>query len=193
MKFSLRLIFLFVAITAISLQVSAQRKKYTQSFDEGMFVADLHTSMGLYRSKQFLTSRLPVFAGLEYGVRSDVGIGAFFGWNQRQFKDPGAPAYDVNYYYVGGKASLHLTRWLNKKFMVKFNPHAVDTYINIWAARQIASQVTFSSTGIDNQGSVNLLGGLLGVKMYTNYNVGFMVEAGVGPYALLNLGICGKF
>jgi hypothetical protein len=193
MKFSLRLTFLFVAITAISLQVSAQRKKYTLSFDEGMFVADLHTSMGLYRSKQFLTSRLPVFAGLEYGVRSDVGIGAFFGWNQRQFKDPGAPAYDVNYYYVGGKASLHLTRWLNKKFMVKFNPHAVDTYINIWAARQIASQVTFSSTGIDNQGSVNLLGGLLGVKMYTNYNVGFMVEAGVGPYGLLNLGICGKF
>lgn len=193
MKAGLRIFILLISLALFANDASAQRKKFTQSFDEGMLVADLHTSLGLYRSKQFLTSRIPVFAGLEYGVRSDVGIGAFFGWNQRQFKDPGAPAYDVNYYYVGGKASLHLTRWLNKKFMVKFNPHAVDTYINIWAARQIASQVNFSSSGIDNQGSANLLGGLAGVKMYTNYNVGFMVEAGIGAYGIVNVGICGKF
>ncbi len=193
MKLRLRLLFLFFALASVSTHVSAQRKKYTQSFDEGMFVADLHTSVGLYRSKQFLTSRLPVFAGLEYGIRNDVGLGAFFGWNQRQFKDPGAPAYDVNYYYFGGKVSFHLTRWLNKNFMLKFNPNAIDTYVNAWAGRQIASQVNFSSTGIDNQGSVTLIGGLLGVKMYTNYNVGFMLEAGVGPYGLLNIGICGKF
>lgn len=193
MKTGLRFFMLFLVVFISTIETNAQRKKYTQSFDEGMFVVDLHTSMGIYRSKQFLTSRLPVFGGLEYGVRSDVGIGAFFGWNQRQFKDPGAPAYDVNYYYFGGKVSFHLTRWLNKSFMLKFNPNAIDTYINAWAGRQIASQVTFSSTGIDNQGSVTLLGGLLGVKMYTNYKVGFMVEAGVGPYGLLNLGICGKF
>ena len=193
MKAGLRIFILLISLALFANDAVAQRKKFTQSFDEGMLVADLHTSMGLYRSKQFLTSRLPVFAGLEYGVRSDVGLGAFFGWNQRQFKDPGAPAYDVNYYYFGAKVSFHLTRWLNKSFMLKFNPHAVDTYINAWAGRQIASQVTFSSSGIDNQGSVNLIGGLLGVKMYTNYNVGFMVEAGVGPYGIINVGICGKF
>lgn len=193
MKAGFRIFILLISLAFFANDAAAQRKKFTQSFDEGMLVADLHTSLGLYRSKQFLTSRIPVFAGLEYGVRSNVGIGAFFGWNQRQFKDPGAPAYDVNYYYIGGKASLHLTRWLNKKFMVKFNPHAVDTYLNIWAARQIASQVNFSSSGIDNQGSANLLGGLAGVKLYTNYNVGFLFEAGIGAYGIINVGICGKF
>jgi len=193
MKTGLRFFILFFVLLISNIETNAQRKKYTQSFDQGMLVADMHTSLGLYRSKQFLTSRIPVFAGLEYGVKSNVGIGAFFGWNQRQFKDPGAPAYDVNYYFIGGKASLHLTRWLNKKFMLKFNPNAIDTYLSVWAARQIASQVTFSSSGIDNQGSANLLGGLAGVKMYTNYNVGFMVEAGIGAYGIINVGICGKF
>lgn len=192
MKISIRIVLLLLACSLFT-QVNAQRRKYTEAFDKGMFVADIHTSAGLYKSKSFLTSRVPVFAGVEYGVRSDVGIGVFGGWNQREFKDAGAASYDINYYYYGLKLTMHLTRWINKSTMFRLNEHNIDTYISALGARQVASQVTISSAGIENTGSVTVLGGVVGVKMYTRFNIGLMLEAGAGAYGLVNVGICGKF
>ncbi len=174
-------------------KAQAQRKKFTQAFDKGMFTVDAHTSLGLYRSRQFLSSRMPVFVGADYGVRSDVGIGVLLGWNQRMFKDPGAPPYNVNYYYYGLRLGLHLTRFINQNTPFRLNPNHIDTYINVFAARQVASQVTFSAGGLDNTGSVTLVGGVLGARFYTMNYVGILLEVGAGPYGIVNAGICAKF
>lgn len=182
------LLFFFCADAA-----QAQRKKFTQAFDKGMFTVDAHTSLGLYRSRQFLSSRMPVFVGADYGVRSDVGVGVLVGWNQRMFKDPGAPPYNVNYYYYGIRLGMHLTRFINQNTPFRLNPNHVDTYISVFAARQVASQVTFSAGGIENSGSVNLIGGVVGARLYTMNYVGALIELGAGPYGLVNAGICAKF
>lgn len=189
---ALRLLVLLVVLL-LPFAAQAQRKKYTQAFDKGMFNVDAHTSLGLYKSKQFLSSRMPVFVGADYGVRSDVGLGVLLGWNQRTYKDPGFAPYNVNYYYYGLRLKMHLTRWINKSTMFRLNPNAVDSYISVFAARQVASQVTFSASGIENTGSVTLIGGVVGVRLYTMYNVGVLLEAGAGAYGLINAGICAKF
>lgn len=171
----------------------AQRKKFTQAFDKGMFTVDAHTSLGLYRSRQFLSSRMPVFVGADYGVRSDVGIGVLLGWNQRMFKDPGSAPYNVNYYYYGLRLGMHLTKFINQNTPFRLNPNHVDTYVSVFAARQVASQVTFSAGGLENTGSVTLVGGLIGARLYTMNYVGLLIELGAGPYGIVNAGICAKF
>jgi len=37
------------------------------------------------------------------------------------------------------------------------------------------------------------MGAIAGLKIYSKYNLGLMLEAGFGPYGLLNAGICYKF
>ena len=184
---------LVVLLLSSAAEGIAQRKKFSQAFDKGMFTVDAHTSLGLYRSRQFLSSRMPVFVGADYGVRSDVGIGVLLGWNQRMFKDPGAPPYNVNYYYYGLRLGMHLTKFINQNTPFRLNPNHVDTYVSVFAARQVASQVTFSAGGLENTGSVTLVGGLIGARLYTMNYVGLLIELGAGPYGIVNAGICAKF
>jgi len=33
---------------------------------------------------------------------------------------------------------------------------------------------------------------MIGARIYTMYNVGFMVEIGPGQYGLINVGLCGR-
>ena len=44
-----------------------------------------------------------------------------------------------------------------------------------------------------DSGATNIFGGYVGAKIYTNYQVGFLVELGAGPYGIMNVGVCYKF
>lgn len=167
--------------------------KHSEAFEKGITVIDLNTSFGTYRDKAFVTQRMPIFLGAEYGINNDISAGLFGGWNQRTYKTINSFAYDVNYLYYGGRFSLHLTSFLRKKTILKFNPHKVDVYGTIYVGRQVARQQTFSGAGYLDSGATNIFGGYVGAKVYTNYQVGFLVELGAGPYGIMNLGVCYKF
>ena len=182
---------LILGVFILAGNVSAQRK-HSEAFEKGIVLIDLHSSIGLYKNRNFVTQRMPLFAGVDFGVNNDFSVGAFAGWNQRTFKDAKFPAYDVNYYYYGGRFSAHLTEFLARKTILKFNPRTVDIYATLWAGRQVAKQVTFSGSGFLDSGAVTIYGAFAGVRMYSMYRIGVLVEFGLGPYGLINVGICSK-
>jgi hypothetical protein len=185
----LSLIFLFL----IAFDAYSQRKRYTQAFDQGMVVLDLHSSFIRLKSSDAFSQKQPIFFNAELGVRSDVGIGVLGGWSQRQTKDSGKPAATINNYYYGLKLNMHLTRWIKNQMKLHLSDHKQDIYVSVWAGRNTEEVVDPTSTNIDFGGTTTIFGALAGIKIYSKYNVGFMLEAGFGAYGLLNAGICYKF
>jgi hypothetical protein len=185
----LSLIFLFL----LAFDAYSQRKRYTQAFDQGMVVLDLHSSFIRLKSSDAFSQKQPIFFNAELGVRSDVGIGILGGWSQRQTKDSGKPAATINNYYYGLKLNMHLTRWIKNQMKLHLSDHKQDIYVSVWAGRNTEEVVDPTSTSIDFGGTTTIFGALAGIKIYSKYNVGFMLEAGFGAYGLLNAGICYKF
>lgn len=185
----LSLIFLFL----LAFDAYSQRKRYTQAFDQGIVVLDLHTSFIRLKSSDAFSQKQPIFFNAELGVRSDVGIGVLGGWSQRQTKDSGKPAATINNYYYGLKLNMHLTRWIKNQMKLHLSDHKQDIYASVWAGRNTEEVVDPTSTSIDFGGTTTIFGALAGIKIYSKYNVGFMLEAGLGAYGLLNAGICYKF
>jgi hypothetical protein len=183
---------ILVTICILCAQLAQAQRKHSEAFEKGIVLIDLQTSLGLYKDRNFVTQRMPVFAGVNFGVDNSFSVGAFAGWNQRTYKDAKYPAYDVNYYYYGGRFTAHLTEFLSQRSILKFNPRTVDIYATLWAGRQNAKQVTFTGPSFLDSGSATIYGFYGGVRIYTMYRVGVLVEFGAGPYGLLNLGICTK-
>lgn len=188
MKFK-GLLICFLSIVHLN---SFAQKRHSEAYEKGIVLLDLHSSLGLYKDRSFVTQRIPVFIGGDYGADKNFSIGAFGGWSQRTFKDAGFPSYDVNYYYYGGRVSAHLTEFLAQKTILKFNPRTVDIYGTLWFGRQVARQITFSGSSFIDPGGVTIFGTYAGVRMYTMYRVGVLVEFGAGPFGIFNVGICAK-
>lgn len=175
--------------------LQAQRKFYTQAFDKGMVILDVHTSFLRIKSRQTdaFTESQPVFFNAELGVRTDVGIGVLGGWSQRQVKVAGSTSVAINNYYYGLKLNMHLTRWINEKTKLRIDDRKYDMYLSVWAGRNTEEEID-PTLGLGNfGGTTTIYGGLAGLKIYSKYNIGFMAEVGLGAYGLLNAGICYKF
>lgn len=168
----------------------SQLKTHDSAFEKGIILFDLHSSIGLYKDRNFLTTRMPLFIGADYGLSEKLSLGVFVGWNQRTFKKPFSPQFDVNFYYYCARFSVHTTEWLGEHTILKFNPQRIDTYVNVWAGQQHSSVINFNS----NSPTANktILGVLIGARIYTMRNVGVLVEIGPGAYGLINIGLCGK-
>jgi len=184
-------VFLFLFSLSFGAGNLFAQRAFQNGFQKGIVLVDLHSSLGIYRKadKNFLSTRLPIFIGADYGLTNLISGGVFAGWNQRNYKPAGQPIYDVNYYYYGLRFSFHLTEWLGKKTPLKFDPSRVDVYTSLWAGRQNAQMPVFSGSGFVSAGTVNLVGALIGTRIYTLYRVAVLVEAGLGPYGVLNIGI----
>ncbi len=192
MNYFLRAVALSILGIFSSTLLQAQHK-HSEAFEEGIILADFHSSIGMYKNRNFVTQRMPLFLGVDYGVSSVFSAGIFGGWNQRTFKDPKFPAYDVNYYFYGGRFSAHMTEYLRENTVLKFNPRTVDIYATLWGGRQLAKQISFTGGGYLDSGTTSIIGGFVGVRMYSMYRIGVLVEIGAGPYGIINVGICGKF
>jgi hypothetical protein len=189
----LSIAFLFLFAFIANSQRNSQRKRYTQAFDQGMVVLDLHTSFVRLKSSDAFSQKQPIFFNAELGVRSDVGIGVLGGWSQRQTKESGKPAATINNYYYGLKLNMHLTRWIKNQMKLHLSDHKQDIYVSVWAGRNTEEEVNPLQGGGNFGGTTTIYGALAGVKIYSKYNVGLMLEAGFGAYGLLNAGVCYKF
>lgn len=187
-----KILLVTILLITASVELFSQRR-VDLAYEKGLFLVDLHTSMGLYNSRDFVTQRIPAFIGFDYGSDRVFSIGAFGGWSQRTLKDPGFPAYDVNYYYYGGRLAAHLTGFLNKKTFIHLEETRTDVYVSAWLGRNLARQVTFSGNSFIDPGGVTIYGIVLGARVYPMYRVGFMVEVGAGPFGVFNVGICARF
>jgi len=187
-----RILLISICFFSVLMNPAQAQRRTTDAFGKGLIQADLSTSIGLYRNRNFLSTRIPVFAGVDYAVSNDVSLGVFGGWNQRTFKDANYPPYDRNYYYYGLRVGVHLTDWLNDNTMIKFDPSNVDIYVKGYAGRQVAKTLSITPGGLLGAGTVNIFGGYMGARIYTMHPVGIMVEFGAGPYGIFNLGICVK-
>lgn len=185
-------LFFVLIMVSFSINSSAQRR-VDLAYEKGLFLVDFHTSLGLYKSRDFVTQRIPVFIGADYGTDRVFSVGAFGGWSQRTLKDVGSPAYDVNYYYYGGRLSAHLTDFINKKTFFRIENTRTDVYVTAWLGRNLARQVTFSGNTFLESGGATIYGAYLGARIYTMYRLGFLIEAGAGPFGVFNAGICARF
>lgn len=175
--------------------LDAQRKFYTQAFDKGMVILDVHTSFLRIKSRETdaFTESKPVFLNAELGVRTDVGIGLLGGWSQRQVKVAGSTSVAINNYYYGLKLNMHLTRWIKDKTKLRIDDQKYDMYLSVWAGRNTEEEIDTQLGGGNFGATTTILGGLAGIKIYSKYNIGFMAEAGFGAYGLFNAGLCYKF
>ena len=184
-------LFLFAGVFVFSTKSDAQRFHPT-SYEKGIFLVNLNTSIGLYKNKDFVTSRIPVFIGGDYGLTNRLSLGIYGGWSQRTRKPINYPSYDINYFYYGAQFSIHLTEWLGDNTFLKFSPRTVDIYATLYGGRESSKTVGFSGVGIYGIGNITRIGGYLGVRMYSMYRIGILLEIGPTQYGLINLGICAK-
>jgi hypothetical protein len=191
----MRLFFVLALCFTLAFHAIAQRKSFTQSFDKGIVVLDAYTSLARLksRSSDALSYKMPVFLSAELGVRSDVGLGVLGGWSQRQVKNAGQTLTTLNNYYYGLKLNIHLIRWINDQAKLRISEHKTDVYVGLWVARNTEEQIELTNPGPVFSGTTTIMGAIAGLKIYSKYNLGGLLEIGFGPYGLLNAGICYKF
>ncbi len=44
------------------------QKRHSEAYETGIILLDLHSSLGLYKDRSFVTQRIPVFIGGDYGA-----------------------------------------------------------------------------------------------------------------------------
>jgi hypothetical protein len=186
----IKLILFFILIGSNLNSIYGQRR-LTYAFEKNIFLADFSTSLGLYKERDFVSQRIPLFIGTDIGVSDQLAFGLYAGWSQRTRKPANYAPYDINYYYYGARFSWHFTKWLSDNTPIKLDRRNVDVYATIWGGRNLAREVIFAGSSVGN-GNVSALGGYIGARIYTMYRVGVLVELGAGPFGVMNLGVCVK-
>ena len=172
----------------ISNTATFAQNKHAEAFEVGIVLIDLKTSIGASRSTNVVTQKTPVFLGADYGINNDFSAGVYGGWYQNSQKEVGANIVDANYYYYGGRFGLHFSDFIREKTPINVNPQTVDVYATLWAGKNIRRNVLGSSNDMPG----NEFGIYLGVRMYTKYRIGGLLELGKGPFGFMNIGICYK-
>ena len=181
---------LFCLIFATNKEIIAQNK-HAEAFEQGIVLIDLKTSIGAFRNRNFLSQKTPVFVGADYAINNDFSAGVYGGWYQNTQKDVGSFAVDVNYYYYGGRFGLHFSDFIRAKTPLNINPQTVDVYATLWGGLNSRKDKTLIA-GSSNLKPVTDVGIYLGVRMYTKYRIGGVLELGKGPFGFMNIGICYK-
>jgi hypothetical protein len=174
---------LFISNSSIFAQ-----NKHAEAFEKGIVLIDLKTSIGAFRNRDFVTQKTPVFIGADYAINNDFSAGVYGGWYQNSQKEVDTNIIDVNYYYYGGRIGLHFSDFIREKTPLNINPQTVDVYATVWGGKNIRRNILGSS----NYMPVNEVGIYLGVRMYTKFRIGGLLELGKGPFGFMNFGICYK-
>lgn len=185
-------VLLFLLLVCSNLTSINAQRRLTYAFEKNIILFDFSTSLGLYKERDFVSQRIPLFVAADVGVSDQLSFGIYGGWSQRTRKPANFPPYDINYYYYGARLSWHFTKWLSDNTPIKLDRRNVDVYATIWGGRNLARQIIFSGSSIGN-GNVGALGGYIGARIYTMYRIGVLVELGAGPFGVMNLGVCAKF
>jgi hypothetical protein len=191
---NIRLKFLILSLSLfINVCGGFAQRKHSYAFEKGIVLADFSTSLGLYKERDFVSQRVPLFLGADFGVSEQLGFGAFAGWSQRTRKPANFLPYDINYYYYGARLSWHFAKWLSDNTPIKLDRRTVDVYATLWGGRNLSKQINFTGSIFTGDGNVGAVGAYLGARFYTMYRIGILVEIGAGPYGVMNLGISTKF
>ena len=177
---------LFISSTAIFAQ-----NKHAEAFEEGIVLIDLKTSIGAFRNTNFVSQKTPVFLGADYAINNDFSAGVYGGWYQNSQKEVGTNIIDVNYYYYGGRFGLHFSDFIRAKTPINVNPQTIDVYATFWGGMNSRKDITLIA-GSSSFKPVSDVGIYLGVRMYTKYRIGGLLELGKGPFGFMNIGICYK-
>lgn len=167
------------------------QNKHAEAFEEGIVLIDLKTSIGAFRNTNFVSQKTPVFIGADYAINNDFSVGVYGGWYQNSQKDAGTNIVDANYYYYGGRFGLHFSDFIRAKTPLNINPQTVDVYATLWGGLNSRKDKTLV-VGTPNLKPVTDVGIYVGVRMYTKYRVGGVLELGKGPFGFMNIGICYK-
>jgi hypothetical protein len=183
---------LIIVLLCINLTNTSAQRRHTYAFEKNIVLFDFSTSLGLYKENDFVSKRVPLFVGVDFGVSEQLALGLFGGWSQRTRKPVNFPQYDLNYYYYGARISWHFAEWLNNNTPIKFDRRNVDVYATLWGGRNMSRQINFSGSSFGD-GNSGIVGAYIGARIYTMYRIGVLVELGAGPYGVMNLGVCAKF
>jgi hypothetical protein len=187
-RFHLPTLFCFLLISNTA---TFAQNKHAEAFEEGIVLIDLKTSIGAFRNTNFVTQKTPVFIGADYAINNDFSAGVYGGWYQNSQKGVDTNIIDVNYYYFGGRFGLHFSDFIREKTSLNINPQAVDVYATLWGGMNSSKEITLKAESSSSK-PVSDLGIYLGVRMYTKYRIGGVLELGKGPFGFMNFGICYK-
>ena len=165
------------------------QNKHAEAFEEGIVLIDLKTSTGAFRYTNFVSQKTPVFIGADYGINNDFSAGVYGGWYQNTQID--SFAFDVNYYFYGGRFGLHFSDFIRAKTPLNINPQTVDIYATLWGGMNSSKEITLKAESSSSK-PVSEVGIYLGVRFYTKYRIGGLLELGKGPFGFMNFGICYK-
>ena len=167
------------------------QNKHAEAFEEGIVLIDLKTCIGAFRNTNFVSQKMPVFIGADYGINNDFSAGVYGGWYQNSQKEVGTNIIDVNYYYYGGRFGLHFSDFIRAKTPINVNPQTVDVYATLWGGMNSRKDKTLIAGGSSFK-PVSDVGIYLGLRFYTKYRIGGLLELGKGPFGFMNIGICYK-
>ncbi len=187
-------IFPFLILFLLNIELLAQKGGIPDAFEKGITTIDVYSGLGRYYGpRDYLSSRIPVFGSVAYGLTNQLSLGAFFGWREITYKFASFLPESVNYFNYGLKAEWHITNFLNERSMFNLPANRYDVYLAAHVGQQTNDARNKTSSLFIGSSPVFVYGFHIGARYYTLEHVGVMAEFGFTPNALINLGICGKF
>jgi hypothetical protein len=186
---------LFLGITIPSVDLTAQSTPGITYRNRSIFGTAL--SLGYY-NYGYMGSRSisfpPVTAYLEIGLHDNITAGPFLGHGRWRYRYTGfAEPYNYAWSHtnLGGRSSLHLTRFLNNIFGTNINEDRTDWYVTLLLGMEYRVYSTVTGDMADNySNSFHLMFGPMGgVRYYTGNYLAFFFEAGRGNLGFLSLGL----
>ena len=179
---------------SVQFNLMAQKGGMPDAFEKGITTIDLYSGIGRYYGpRDYLSSRIPVFGSVAYGLTKQLSVGAYFGWHEITYKFAFSPPVGINYYNYGLKGEWHITNFLNERSIFNLPAQRCDVYLAAHIGQQTNDARNKTSSLLIGYTPVFVYGFHIGARYYTLQHVGFMAEFGFTPNAILNLGICGKF
>ncbi|MFO7874557.1 MAG: hypothetical protein R6U62_08740 [Bacteroidales bacterium] len=128
----------------------------------------------------------PVVAYVEIGVHERITVGPFFGYSRWSY-----PARTHSFVNVGGRASFHLSPFLNEVLDANIDVNEFDIYAAMFSGLELRIH---GPSAEDNSGSYIdntrlFLGPVAGLRYNFSDNIGVFSEMGRGALGALTIGI----
>jgi hypothetical protein len=172
---------------------------YPNVVQNGDFLINAGISLGHYKTSTYTSAyRMGVIPELslsvEYALNDELSIGPIASHYSRSYKfDDGYETYifKANRFFVGGRASYHFGKFLEKNLLTNFDSEVMDLYVTLAAGYKgtyfVDSRVQKGNTGIVTGAA------LLGMRYMFFENFGLFIEGGYGPFAVITLGLAMRF
>lgn len=195
-KLVLVILWVMIAFSGYS-QTKRSRYYAPYAYERGDLVVNAGLSVGYHREPRMRDSYRtgiipPLPVSVEYGLTGAISAGVYGSYFQRQFRYDASEnneLFKVHYFYIGGRASLHISPFLENRIFTNLDSENLDVYLTATGGSLRRYTIHYFET----EDADPFIGGALGMRYFFKEHFGFFGEVGYLPFEVATVGVSGRF